>query len=279
MINLLRGDFFKLRKSKAFYVCIIVIIAFVLFTYGIYLIGDKVAQQQAEQQVADGNVQFKIEVSEEAVKNALWDNVNVVDMTQMMFNVCSTLATAIFASIFVYADYAGGALKNIVGKGYARWKIFLSKFMVTNAAVLIIQIIMVFAVWILMVVFAGPERITAADYSNLLKYTLTQMLLGIAWTAIMMVINQFCRNLGMGIAICVSILFFSQVISSGIDLILKYLKSGVKFSDYWIPELIGNCPTVNIEGDILVRIVLSSVVWLVIALVAGTIHFQKADVK
>lgn len=264
MFNLLQGEFLKLRKSKAFYISIIVIIVSVIFLYGTYGLSEKITQQQVEAGV---------------ISESVWESMNVVGFAQLMFNTSGTIVVIIFIAIFVYADYAGGALKNIVGKGYARWKIFLAKYISINVAVFIMQVIMVFAVWIGMGVFAGFDWITSADYKNLLWYSLLQILLGIGCTAIVIAINQVCRNLGSGIAVSVGIFAFSDVISTLVDLVLEYFNLGVKFSDYWIYSLMGNCPIADIERDMVVRIVGSTIVWAVIAMVTGTIHFQKADVK
>lgn len=263
MINLLRGDFYKLKKCKAFYSTIIIVIVFILFTYGVYELSDKMMQQQ------EGT---------EAVQS-VWEDVNLVEVTQRVFNICSTLSTVIFVAIFYYVDYEGGAMKNIVGKGYDRWKIFLSKYLATNGAMLIMQVIMVFATWLCMVIFAGPDRIASADYSNLIVYTSLQLLLGVSLTTIVIAINQFCRNLGAGITIGVSILLFSDAVAAGVDLLLKYLKFNVKFSDYWVYSLISNCPIADIGSNWVIRIVLSSLVSIAIALAVGTIHFQKTDIK
>ena len=70
---------------------------------------------------------------------------------------------------------------------------------------------------------------------------------------------------------------FSTTLTAGLDLVFH----GVDFapSNYWILDLLTNCPVTDFETEFMVRGVIVSLVWFVIAVVIGVVHFQKADVK
>ena len=74
-----------------------------------------------------------------------------------------SFATAVFAAIFVIGEYINGAAKNIVGKGYARWQIFLAKYIVVMASA-VLQLLVLSAVAIICgAVVEGTEQFDATE--------------------------------------------------------------------------------------------------------------------
>ena len=155
----------------------------------------------------------------------------------------------------------------------------MAKLVASNVGVIIIQVVMVFFVWLLGMLFIGSDSITGEVYRNLFRYMGMQIILGIALTTIMVTLNQICRNMGTGIAIGIVMVAFSSFIATGLDTILKFLKLDVKFSDYWIPELMGECPLADIGSSFVIRATISAIVWVILATAGGIIHIKKTDVK
>ena len=62
------------------------------------------------------------------------------------------------------------------------------------------------------------------------------------------------------------------------DLIFKAVNIDFKMSDYWISNVIENCPIEGINMDVVGRAVYVAVMWIVISLFAGMVHFREADV-
>lgn len=276
MINLIRGEFYKLRKSKCVYVCTILALAFVLFFYGLYELSDHIALAEASEQ--NSTVSVSAEVENENVES-VWDSMTVIDIAQVAFNTYCCLIIVVFIALFVYLEYANGGIKNIVGKGYQRWKIFLTKYLVVQITVIMLALIMSLFILVLGVGFMGQERLTQDILENFFRYVGMEIVLICSLTSIIVAINQFCRNLGTGIMLSMGMILFSSVLSTGIDLVLKYFKFEVRFSDYWIPELISNCPIVDIERNFVLRASISAVVWMVLAISTALTHFKKADIK
>lgn len=156
MPKLMYSEFYKLRKSKSFYICGIVTIVFVLLVYGTFFLMDKAQQEHVE------NGSYGVTVTVENVEeNApVWDSIEILDVEQQMFGGFAGIIIAVFSAIFVIGEYGNGAMKNITGKGYARWKIFLTKYIATGIAVILLLLFMVFAVVLFGIIFKGSGGLT-----------------------------------------------------------------------------------------------------------------------
>lgn len=279
MINLLNGELYKLRKSKCVYICSITMIVFVMVMYGTLKLADKIQQGEIE------NGSMGVIVSEEKMEEngegftSIFDQISILDILQQMCGSFSGIFTAIFAAIFVYKEYGNGAIKNVTGKGYGRWKVFASKYIITMAAAAIMMMIMMIVTLLFGIVFKGTEELNGEFLKNLCIYGGIQLLLGAALVGLIISVNEFCRNLGVGIAISLCFICFSDFISAGFDLILKYCHFDFKISDYWLLDLMGNCPLTDIEKSFVTRAVLTAIFWIVFSFGIGVLHFKKADIK
>lgn len=274
MFNLLRGEFYKLFRSKSLYICSIVMVAFTLLFYGMFSMVDMM--QQGE--IANGSYGIVVESDAEKIAS-VWEDMDILTMLQMMFATMGTIIIAIFTSIFVFGDYANGAIKNVVGKGYTRPVVFCAKYVTIVVGAVVINVITMLTVLLCEVFVLGAERLSAAVLLSVLCYTGMQLLLGSALTGIMVMISQICRNLGAGVAINVCLIMFSSFITTGMNAILTYFKVGINVSDYWILDLMSNCPLTDMDSSFLIRAVVCAIAWFAVALGVGSMHFRKADVK
>ncbi len=271
MFNLLKGEVYKLWRSKSLYICSAVMLVFVLLIYGMFSLADMM--QQGE--LANGS--YGVTVNEGVT--SVWDDMGISVIVQMMFSSVSALIVAIFASIYVFGDYANGAIKNVVGKGYSRSEVFLSKFVGTVVGTIVMQVVMILGVLLCEAVILGGNRLGAAVLGEICSYTAIQLLLETALTGIIVTISQICRNLGAGIAISACMIMFSSFVTAGINALLKLMDINVNVCNYWILDLISECPIGTMDNNFLVRAVVSAIVWTVVAIGIGGIHFRKADVK
>lgn len=273
MINLLYGEFYKLRKSKCVYICCMILIVCVAFIYGMFVIADKIQKGEAENSPL---VMVEVENNTEAA-SSIWEEISVLDIAQQLFGAFAGIITAIFASIFVIGEYGHGAIKNVTGKGYARWKIFFAKYLSTTLVTVLMLIIMSIANLLCGIIFMGTDGLNMEFYQNWCSYTGIQLLFGAALVGIIIVISEICRNLGTGISIGICLVSLSSLVTGGLDMV--FYRWNMKPSDYWITDLISNCPITNIDSEFMIRAVAASVVWIVLSLCIGGLHFQKADVK
>ncbi len=279
MINLLSGEFYKLQKSKSLYICSIVMIAFVLFVYSTLVMVDKIQQGEVE------NGSMGVVVSEEAMEEneenpvSIFEQIGILDVLEQMFGVFAGIFTSIFAAIFVCGEYGNGAIKNVTGKGYGRWQIFSSKYIMTIIASILMMIAMIIATFLFGLVFSGTGGLDGEFFRNLCSYTAIELLLGAAFIGLIVAVNEICRNIGAGIAISICIVCFSDLITVGIDLVLKYFHFDFKISDYNLLNLMADCPIKNIDKSFAVRAVVMAVLWIIFSFGIGVLHFKKADIK
>lgn len=273
MFNMLSGEFYKLRKSKSFFVCGVVIILFVLFMYGTLHLAQSMEGQEVTQETENGEVAFQVE------KNAELDRISIVDMEQLVIGTMMGLVTAVFACIFVVGEYGNGTVKNAVGKGFSREKVFLAKYVTTIFAAVVIFYVATVVTVITGLLFWGKDSIDAEGVKQLLQYVGLQTLLEIALISIVIMIAEFCRNLGSGIAVSVGVMMIANIIFIGMDTLLEFLHVDFQTSNYWIMNLVSQCPTVGVEDQLVTRIVIAFLFWTVVTMAAGMLHFKKADVK
>lgn len=273
MFNMLSGEFYKLRKSRSFFVCSIVIIMFALFMYGTMYLAEKAQEEEARLEAESGEiVAFHVEESEDI-------EIGIVDMEQLIIGTVMGLITAVFTCIFIVGEYGNGTIKNAVGKGFSREKVFFAKYLTTVFAAVVIFVAATAVIVITGLWFWGTDSLDAEGVKQLLQYVGLQILLEIVLVSTVIMIAEFCRNLGAGIAISVGVMMLSNIIFSGIDTLLKLIHLDFKASDYWIMNLISECPTVGIESGFVKRIVVAFLFWMVVTIAAGMFHFRKADVK
>lgn len=277
MLNLMRGELYKLFKSKCFYVCSIVLVVFVLLIYGMFSLADIVEKEEA---AMAGNAGITVSVETNAPQEApIWEQMGAIDIVQMMFSSMGSLLIAIFAAVFVCGEYTSGAIKNIVGKGYGRGYVFLSKYLSSIIGAVIIELVMLGAILLCELLILHGNRLNGEFVLQLLSYVGIQLILAAAQTGIIVMINQISRSLGAGIAISVCLIMFSSFATSLVTALFGYFKLTIDASEYWIIDLISDCPTANITGGIWRHMVLWSAVWIVLTVGIGILHYRKADVK
>ena len=271
MFNLLKGELYKLWRSKSLYICSIVMLVFLLLIYGMFSLVDMM--QQGE--LANGSYGLTVDGGVTSV----WDEMGISDIIKMMFTTVSTFIIVIFVSIYVFADYANGAIKNVVGKGYSRGAVFLSKLIGTVVGTVVMQVVMILGLLACEELLLGGKRLNADVMVDIGGYIGMQLLFGVALTVISVTISQICRNLGVAIAISTCMIMFSFFATAGINALLKFMDMNVNVCEYWILDLISECPIGNMDNSFLIRAVVSAIVWIVVAIGIGGIHFRKADVK
>lgn len=278
MFNLLNGDFYKLFKSKAFYISCIVAVASAAFIYVMLIIANKIQSGELE----NGTAGFIVVENENRESNVPELNeIGILDVLQQMFSNFGSFVVAVFAAVFVIGDYTNGAVKNVAGKGYARGKIFVSKYISTTSASVIMMVLMAAATVICGILVGKEQKIDGELLGQMCLYTGVQILIGAALCGVIVTISELCRTLGAGIAIGFAVAGFSQLITAAMDMAVQVVlpQSDFRFSAYWLLNLIMECPITDISKDFIMRAVGMSVIWSLIALGVGSLHFKKADIK
>lgn len=274
MLNLLSGEFLKLRKAKSFYVCCILMVVLTFWIYGMLMIAEKINQGEIDNGTVGVTVsEEKMEETEGSIKEAI----GMLDVYQQVACKLAALVTIVFTSIFVISEFGNGAVKNLAGKGYGRGRIFLAKYLVVEIASAVLFLICAASVFIGGCIFYGTGEIGGAFLKNYLVYTLFQLVLTMVFNGIIAAVGEVSRSLGIGITAAICILSFSSLFFMGLDLVFHGL--GIKPSNYWITELMINCPFTGADIEFVIHFVIASVFWTAAAAGVGLLHFKKADIK
>ncbi len=264
MVNLLRAEFYKLRKCTAFRItCVLT----VLFTAVAYLFRMLVEHQMI------GNAQ--VQQLERMAEN------NIFYMLHQMYAKSNTILFAtVFICIFVITDYSSGAVKNFAGKGFSRKGIYMAKFLAAELGAVAIYLLTALAVLIGAVIAWGPGQLAWPVLAGAASYLSMHIVYLTAYTAIIMMVCEVTRSMAAGICCSIlGIMLFSGFLFQGIDLAAEAFGSSVRISEYWIMNVIAGCPDTDIPPSFMIRSGIIAAVWLLVSLAAGMFHFFREDIK
>lgn len=256
MMGLLSAEGYKLIKSKSFYISIAVVVGVVLLMFGTLSMADR------------------MEVGEPS----LWEEISVMEIVGQIFSGdFFPCVLAVFVSIFVIGEYGSGMMKNVAGKGQRRWKIFLSKLIITELAVIPVVLVGMAACLLGSFFVKGGAAFTGEFWYNLTIYLGIQMVLEMALAAVFVLSGDLCRNYASGISLGIGIAAFPVLIGEGLNLLFK--NSGFTPSEYWLVSRSVNCPYEGFTGGYIAESYLVAFFWLVLAAGLGIWHFSRADIK
>lgn len=269
MYNLLNGELFKLHKSRSFFVCCIAVIIFIIFMYSCLKLADE--QQKKETTKAETGV-LVVEAEAE-------EKLEIIDMEEVMLSAVAGIFLSIFASIYVTGEYGDGAIKNIIGKGFAREKFFFAKYVATILAAVIMFLMISLVTLLCGLLFMGTKGLNAEFVQSLCKYGGMQLLFEIAFVSLVILVGEVSRSVGISVSVSLGLIMLAQFIFIGFDAILSFINIDFKTSDYWICNLISGCSISGIDRGFVMRGLAAAVFWIVTALAAGVFHIKTADVK
>ena len=275
MLNLLSGEFYKFKKSKSFGFCLLSAAALAALLYISLLLLENI-QQSGQGVVITGGMEESLDGNGEPL--SLLQRIGVADIVQQMLNShFSGFIVSVFVSIFVIGEFTDGAVKNIVGKGYSREAIYLSKLLMVVCAAALMTWLVIAITLCLGFFFLGMEGINAINWKDMAVFAAMQAVFEISLAGLVMLLGELTRSLAAGISISIGVAVFSSVLTEGLDLAFHNL--GFELSGYWVLDLQARFPTGDFGRETILRGLLVSLGWFLFAALAGTLHFRKADIK
>lgn len=274
MGSILNSDFYKLFKMKSFYICLI--ISAVLGFFEILMIQ------------LSNNMMLEVQNEAGVVVNDL--TVTMKDCLQSVFNNGDFSIIVIIAIVlFVTVEYSSGTLKNLVGRGCSRSKLFLSK-TVTS----VVEALLLYAAFAVCYIVSGFAMLSTDGIDNefvsrlLLTYAV-QILIVIAGVCVMVAVSTLLRSKGGAIAvlICANILvpmiiqiiymvsFSGDNVNEMVDAVSG--KSGA-LSQYWIFMTASNVWGNIANGEVYISLIIP-VVYIIASVAVGLAVFKKRDIK
>lgn len=285
MFNLLRGELYKLRKSKSFIVCCLIMTLSIFFIYGMVKYVENLdttqpAQNgvQAENEKSAGNgVKFEVEVNEEKTETVKEETNWIIMMSETMLKGFIILFILIFSCSFISSEYKKGAIKNITGKGNGRGKIFLAKYMTTMIGTFLMVVLAIITSLIGGIIFYGTDGVNGEMIKNLMIFTGIEGLLAMGISGVYAVISEFCRNQGIALGIGFGEILFQDAILLMLDKIFS--KWDIQLSKYFIFSIVQEIPIDSFDEKIIIRAMVSLAVTIITVGLIGILHFKKTDIK
>lgn len=277
MFNLFGAELYKWKRSRSFYVCLLSAVACAVIIWLSFLLADKVESGQVENGTM--GIMVSEETLEEGRSTSFLDELNMMQIVQTFVGGgFSTVFMAIFICIWVVGEYANGAVRNVVGKGYSRNSIFLTKYLSAVLISLVLDIAIAMAAVLAGVAVMGTARVGEHFLPDCLAYVGVQLMLGVAYSGLIVAVSELTRSLAAGISISIFLAALSSTFANGLDLIFKTLRIDFKVSDYWIINVIEHCPIEGINLNVVGGAISVTAMWTIISLMIGMIHFHEADV-
>lgn len=251
MLNLLRADFYKLRRSKSFYICLGIIAFFVT-----YVIIDFNSSAHLKEQLSTSTFHW----------------VYMLFKERSFLPYFIPMLQAIFITMLITSEYSTGTIKDPVSLGFSRTKVYISKLITVSVGSIIMMLVAVFFTGITAVfVFGIYGSFSMYDLLLFVRMFLIQSLLYTAYGSIFLMIAFLIKNIGGTMAF--NVLF---------SLILGSLGSMVGDS-YWgrILLLMNFSPTAMphpLAVDIRLAIA-AALSYLILCVGIGGFTFKKQDIK
>ncbi len=277
MYNLLRGEFFKLKRNKSFRWCGFATVVMIVMIFATLELVGQIMQGTVENGTGGVTVTVMGNPVQEGEKLPL-EEMGLPGIIQQLFaGEYMMIVLAVFVGIFVAGEYSSGTLKNIIGKGYSRTKVYLSRFLVAAAAMVTLILFGVAVCLACGLVFLGTGAFKGSFWGDFAVYIGLQLVMNIALVAVFMLIDEVIRNMAGSISGGLAIAIFATLVVNGLDLLLVRLGVPVQLTDYCILDLSLGCPTEGLGAGAIGSILLISLLWLAAALGVGIWHFRQTD--
>ncbi len=265
MINLIHAELYKLKKSTSYKVALLLAALFSMITYFVYAV------------FQSGWIDTSSGLNAAMLKS-ITDSSILDTLRQMFANTNTLIFVTIFLCLFAISDYRSGAVKNFVGKGIRREKLYLARFLITELGAVSIYLLTAFLVFVGGMFCYGSDSVNGTFFHDFFVFLTLHLIYLTCYTAIILLVCEITRNVA-GILISIfGVLMLSSPILSVIDLLMN--AAGVRFeiSDYWIMSLIANCPINDIPTAFIVRSGIVAGVWLIGSLAGGMLYHSWRDI-
>lgn len=256
MLNLLRSDFYRLFKSKSYYICMGVEFALALLQIVIMYIMNK----------TNASPVIPMDFNGSSFGMSLITGGNI----PMMLGIST--------AIYVTADFSHGTMKNVVSKGFSKILIYLSKLITMIAASYLFIFATMLVGTISATILSGKLGDFTGEYVGVIFKTIgIELLLYTALTSILLLFSMVVKNLGGVIAInMIYILIFEQLFYYLLQVIAK---DKILFTKYGLLNNIAFYAGDTVVGADYLRSALVALITLVITIASGMFLFKNSDVK
>ena len=264
MISLIKSEFYKLGKTKAFYLLMAICAALAI------AIAFALKSGAAMAAANPGNADLQDMAKFQDSFGGAWF------VGYSLGNGLQAVIIAIFVSIFIAVEFNYGPMKNIISRGFNRTQEYLAKLITSVVASMCLLAVYMLAGLLTGTALWGFDPHGVASVGSLLTLFLTQTLLIISYTSIFVFVAMSLRNNGASIGANISIVLMGTFVVQAVSLLFH---TKINLMNYWISECITQLATLNPVSADVTRGIIVAVGYTLLATVLGSILFNKQDIK
>ncbi len=273
MGTLMKADFYKLKKSRSWFVCIVV-----AFVIGVIM---SVLYYMAWKMVGN-NVEFTRTLMESlgSDEKTINDMLMVVPDNNSWAYISTALAdtnvlyiTAIVISIFVSSEYSMGTIKNSVSRGCPRTAVYFSKLIFSLAAMVTVVVSYLLGSGMVgCILFGFSAKISAGQILLTLAGYIVQFA---AAGSVFVMIAVLMRKTGYAVAFSIVI---PMLITSLLQVAAISVNNSNLFSRFWLFLSITSTQNFCLNGEAYVPFLVGTA-YLVLSALVGIIVFRRQELK
>lgn len=272
MINILKAEFFKLRKSKALLICLIVLAGYIALEMGIMT-------------SLSALLRNTVEGAEEIL-----DMYGLTASSALRYFANDFLILTIIATIIICGFYSGehryGLIKNSLCVGVSRNKVYFAKFLMTMIVSAAFYCIATFIYMAVLGIIGGWGSVSAATFMG---FWFLELLLFLSLGALVFMFSMLTKSTGATIGITLGLVFLFNILS--VFGVYASVVPGLQTGNNLLSDILNEISMLFSAGQIiiaasmdltgwrLVEAVLVGVVTLIGAGAAGLAVFRKQDQK
>lgn len=251
MLNLLRADFYKLRRSKAFFICLgltAIVVAYIILDFS--------SSAHMKEQFSPSTFHW----------------IYMLFQEKAFLPYFIPVFQSIFITMLITNEYSTGTIKDSVSLGFSRIKIYISKLIIVSIGSILMMLVAIFITIITSIfVFGIYGSFLMYDLLLLVRMLLIQGVLYTAYGSIFLMIAFLIKNIGGTLAFSI---FFSLTVGSLGSIVGNGYFGRILLLMNFPPTAVPLPQTVNIKIAIAVALF-----YLILCSGIGGYTFKKQDIK
>lgn len=272
MGRLLKADFYKLFRRKAFYICLLIcgLLAFITVATNVMVMN------LAEEEM----VQSGFTLDELGLGTKITGFSALADIVPSNW----LIVLGVLVSMFVCLDFSSGIIKNVASKGFQRYEIYLSKYIIgvfCAISFMVFQSLVIFLSATFMSKY-GIGEVLEHFFSGFLTTFGLNLLVAMSITAFFTMISFIIKRVGGSISINLCTIVFIGVIFKFIDGFIEHISKSKafelsKYVSFSYMDTFHGCDITVYQSQILTAVIVS-VCWLLVTTAVGILCFQNKDI-
>ena len=262
MLSLIKVEMIKLRSSFAFKIVLLVCVAICLISVASYIVMSNLDMSSLD----ENQMLMMMQVTG-------YD----IFMSVMTNNSDIILFATIIICILIGSDFSGRTLQAQITAGYSRTKIFLSRYISSCVAVLIVMIVY------LLIMVGGTSigcgfgvEINAELIKNMIIQIFMCMFVSFSMISMYQLIAFACKSVGISLGVCMPVLFLGTTALAATTLINDFFEKLYTFTPFGQILEIAN---ESLDAMGYVKFFGVNTVFAVIMMAIGILSFRKAELK